>query len=167
MTKTEEDLKAAFAGESQANRRYTFFAEKADQEGLKQVAKLFRAAAFAEELHAKRHLAMLKGVRSTGENLQAAIEGEGYESREMYPSFHRDALAEENKDVAFSFEQTGKVERVHEELYIGALKAVREGRKLEDKPYYVCQSCGNIVEGEPPEKCQICGSPKSVFRRVG
>ena len=166
MSKTEEDLKAAFAGESQANRKYVAFAEKAEQEGLKQVARLFRAAASAEELHAKRHLTMLKGVKSTAENLQVAVEGESYENREMYPSFQKDAVAEGNKAAALSFDQTGKVEKVHENLYRAALKAVQEGRKLEEKPIYVCQNCGNTVEGEPPEKCPICGAPKSRFKRV-
>jgi len=166
LSKTEENLKAAFAGESQANRRYTSFAERADRDGFKQVAKLFRAAAFSEEIHAKRHLLMLKGVRSTAENLQVAIEGEGYENREMYPDFQKDAVAEGNKAAALSFEQTGKVEKAHEELYKAALKAVQEGRRMEEKPYYVCQTCGNTVEGELPEKCPICGAPKSMFKRV-
>jgi len=166
LPKTDENLKAAFAGESQANRKYVSFAERAEREGFKQVARLFRAAAFAEELHAKRHLVMMKGVKSTAENLQAAVEGEGYENREMYPGFRKDAAAEGNKAAVLSFEQTGKVEKVHEQLYKAALKAVQEGRKLEEKPYWVCQSCGNTVEGEPPEVCPICGAPKSMFKRV-
>jgi len=166
LPKTEDDLKAAFAGESQANRKYVAFAEKAEHEGFKQVARLFRAAASSEELHGKRHLTMLKGVKSTAENLQVAIEGESYENREMYPRFQKDAVAEGNKTAALSFDQTGKVEKVHENLYRAALKAVQEGRKLEGKPVYVCQNCGNTVEGEPPEKCPICGVPKSMFKRV-
>ena len=166
MARTEENLKAAFAEESQANRRYTSFAERADRDGLKQAARLFRAAAFAEEIHAKRHLVMLTGVKSTVENLQAAIEGEGYESREMYPRFGRDASAEGSKAAALNFEQTGKVEKVHEELFKTSLRAVQEGRRLEDEPYYVCQTCGNTVEGEPPERCPICGASKSVFKLV-
>ena len=166
MPKTEENLKAAFAGESQANRRYSSFAEKADQEGFKQVAKLFKAAAFAEALHAKRHLVMLKGVKSTAENMLAAIEGEGYENREMYPGFGKDAAADGNKAAAVNFQQTGKVEKVHEELFKAALKAVQEGWKIEEKPYFVCGICGNTVEGEPPETCPICGASKSMFKRV-
>ncbi|MEM2905484.1 MAG: rubrerythrin family protein [Candidatus Bathyarchaeia archaeon] len=166
MPKTEENLKAAFAGESQANWRYTFFAERAERDGLKQVAKLFRAAAMAEGLHAKRHLIMLKGVKSTAENLQAAIEGESYESREMYPGFEKDAGAEGNKAAALSFEQTGKVEKVHEELFRAALKAVETDVKLEEKPYWVCGGCGNTVLGEPPERCPIYGASKSMFKRV-
>lgn len=166
MPKTEENLNAAFAGESQANRKYTFFAEKAEQEGFKQVARLFRAAAFAEELHAKRHLAMMRGIKSTAENLQAAVEGEGYENGQMYPTFQKEALAEKNKAAAVSFDQTGKVEKVHEDLYKAALQAVQKGQKPMEKPYWVCLSCGNVVEGEPPQRCPICGAPKTMFKRV-
>ena len=166
MTKTDENLKAAFAGESQANRKYTSFAERADRDGFKQVAKLFRAAAFAEELHAKRHLNMMKGVKSTAENLKAAIEGETYENRQMYVGFQKDATAEGNKAAAFNFEETGKVEKVHEDLYKAALKSVEEGKKLEERPFWVCQSCGNTVEGDPPERCPICGAAKSMFKRI-
>jgi len=166
LSKTEENLKAAFAGQSQANRRYGSFAERAERDGFKQVARLFRAVAFAEELHAKRHLAMMKGVKSTAENLQAAIEGENYENSEMYPGFQRDAAGERNAAAALNFQQTGKVEEVHEELYRAALKAVQKGVKQEEKPIWVCLGCGNTVEGEPPEKCPICGAPKSMFKRV-
>jgi len=162
----DEDLKAAFAGESQANRRYAAFAERADRDGFKQVARLFRAAAESEAVHARRHLAMMRGVRSTAENLQAGIEGESYENREMYPAFRVDAAEEKNKAAALSFEQTGSVEKIHEDLYRAALKAVQEGAKLEEKPYWVCQTCGNTVLGEPPEICPICGAPKSMFKRV-
>jgi len=163
---TNENLQAAFAGESQANRRYLFFAEKADEAGNKQIARLFRAAADAETVHARNHLGVLGGVKSTKENLEAAIGGEHYEFAEMYPGFIEQAKAENNQDAERSFDLANKVEKIHHSLYQKAAQALESGQALEDKPYYVCQVCGNTVLGEAPEKCPICGAPRSKFKRI-
>ena len=163
---TKENLEAAFAGESQANRKYLFFADKAEQEGQKQIARLFRAAADAETVHACNHLGVLGGVKSTKENLEVAIGGEHYEFVEMYPGFIEQAKAENNQDAEGSFYLANKVEKIHHGLYQKAAQALESGQALEDKPYYVCQVCGNTVLGEAPEKCPICGAPRSKFKRI-
>ena len=166
MGNTDENLKEAFAGESQASRKYLFFAEKADKEGQKQIARLFRAAADAETVHAKNHLSNLGGIGSTGENLKAAIDGEQYEFTRMYPEFIKQAEAENNKQARAGFDWANKVEQIHHGLYEKALENLERGYSLEDKPYFVCQVCGNTVEGEAPDKCPVCGAPKSAFKRV-
>jgi len=166
MSNTTDNLKAAFAGESQANRKYLFFADKAEEEGLKQVARLFRAAADAETVHARAHLRVLGGVRSTRENLQAAIEGEGYEFTKMYPEFIRQAESEGNVAAKRSFELANQVEKIHHELYSKVFAAVRDGKSPAEQAVYVCQVCGMTVEGEPPDKCPVCGSPKKQFKRI-
>jgi rubrerythrin len=163
MSKAEKDLKEAFAGESQANRKYTAFAKKADAEGYKQVAKLFRAAADAETVHALNHLRELGGTRSTRENLEVAIAGETFEFQDMYPQMIADAQSEGNKRAEMSFNYANAVEKIHAALYKKALEDLGKNREVD---YYVCQVCGNTVEGEPPDKCPICNSPKKVFKRV-
>ena len=163
---TNENLQAAFAGESQANRKYLFFAAKAEEEGQKQIARLFRAAADAETVHARNHLGVLGGVKSTKENLQAAIGGEHFEFSEMYPGFIEQAKTENNQGAERSFNLANKVEQIHHKLYHEAAQALGSGQTLEDKPYYVCQVCGNTVLGEAPEKCPICGAPRSKFKRI-
>jgi rubrerythrin len=163
MSKTEKDLKDAFAGESQANRKYTAFAKKADSEGYKQVAKLFRAAADAETVHALNHLRELGGAKSTRENLDAAIAGETFEFQDMYPQMIEDAISEGNKRAEISFNYANAVEKIHADLY---KKALQNLGKNEEVDYYVCQVCGNTVEGEPPDKCPICSSPKKMFKKV-
>jgi rubrerythrin len=163
MSKTEKDLKDAFAGESQANRKYTAFAKKADSEGYKQVAKLFRAAADAETVHALNHLRELGGAKSTKENLDAAIAGETFEFQDMYPQMIEDAISEGNKRAEISFNYANAVEKIHAALY---KKALQNLGKNEEVDYYVCQVCGNTVEGEPPDKCPICNSPKRMFKKV-
>lgn len=160
---TEDNLKAAFAGESQANRRYLAFAKKADQEGYTQVAKLFRAAADAETVHALKHLNVLGSVGPTAENLRAAIEGENYEHEKMYPQFISEARAEENTAAADSFWRANEVEKIHASLYERALQDLGFNPQME---YYVCQVCGNTVEGEPPENCPICGNKKEDFKLI-
>ncbi len=162
---TQDNLKAAFAGESQANRRYLAFARKAEAEGKKNVARLFRAAAEAETVHALNHLKVLGEVKSTKENLKTAIEGERYENTEMYPKFIEDAKEEGNTEAERSFSSANKVEKIHQELYEKALETLESGRDLEGKEYWVCQTCGNTVE-EAPEVCPICGMPKSQFKKV-
>ena len=156
MTKTEECLMEAFAGESQANRKYLAFAAKADQEGYAQIARLFRAAAEAETIHAHNHLRALKGIRGTRENLEEAIAGEGHEFKEMYPGFLREAEAENNAAATVSFRNALAVEEIHHCLYMGALKSVQSGKDLAAAPIYVCQVCGNTVSGHAPETCPVC-----------
>jgi rubrerythrin len=161
---TQDNLKEAFAGESQANRKYLAFAEKADQEGYKQVAKLFRAAAAAETIHALNHLHVMGGVGKTSDNLKSAIEGETAEFREMYPVFIEQARKEKAQDAAIlSFEVANKVEKIHAGLYKQALDNLGRNRAVD---YYVCSICGNTVEESAPEKCPICNAPKEMFKRV-
>ena len=166
MTKSEENLMAAFAGESQANRKYLAFAEKADKDGFPQVAKFFRAAAAAETVHAHSHLRVLGGIKSTKENLQAAVEGEHHEFTKMYPEFIEEAKAEENKGANRTFTYANEVEKIHHKLYESALKAVDDGKDLEKNDIYICPVCGYTHEGEPPDKCPVCGAVKKVFRKI-
>ena len=164
--KTEKNLQDAFAGESQANRRYLFFAEKAEKDGYPQIARLFRAAAEAETVHARNHLETMGGIGSTKDNLQAATEGENYEFTKMYPGFIEQAKDENNKKAEISFTHANAVEKIHHRLYQETLEALEAGEKLKDEPYFVCQVCGNTVAGEAPERCPICGAPRSKFKRV-
>ena len=166
MGNTIGNLQEAFTGESQANRKYTFFAEKADSEGQKQVARLFRAAAEAETVHARNHLRVLGDIKATQDNLKAAIGGENYEFTEMYPEFIKQAQSEGNKQASRSFDLANKVEEIHHSLYQKALQAVESGVAMEDKPYFVCDVCGNTVLGEAPEVCPICGAPRGKFQRI-
>lgn len=166
MGNTNENLQQAFAGESQANRKYLFFAEKADESGLKQVARLFRAAAEAETVHARNHLKVLDGIKSDKENLEVAIGGEHEEFTSMYPDFIEKAKAEGNSKAERSFDLANKVEQIHHEHFQATLKKVKTGETFKDKPYYVCQVCGNTVEGEVPERCPICGAPRSQFKKI-
>jgi rubrerythrin len=165
MSKTNEDLKAAFAGESQANRKYTYFAQKADEEGYPQVARLFRAAAAAEAIHAKNHLKALEGIQGTAENLKAAMAGENYEVVNMYPEFIKDAETEGAKRALRSFRWAMDVEKVHEELYRKALETLAPGQKAEFD-YYVCPFCGYTHEGAMDEACPVCGTPGAKFERL-
>ena len=160
---TADNLKAAFAGESQANRKYLAFAKKADADGKVQVAKLFRAAAAAETVHAHAHLRVMGGVKTTLENLQGAIDGEGYEFKEMYPKFIAEATAEGNKGAEVTFKNANAVEKIHHGLYTQALDAVKAGKDLPAAKIYVCEVCGNTVVGEPPAKCPVCGVSKEKF----
>jgi rubrerythrin len=164
MTKSLEDLQAAFAGESQANRKYLAFALKAEQEGYTQVARLFRAAAEAETIHALNHFRAMDGVDSTEENLKSAIEGENYESVVMYPDFLKDAEAEGNQKALRTFNYAWEVEKVHEALYRRALEML--GANGSDLDYYVCPICGYTSEGAAPEKCPVCGTPASKFKLI-
>jgi len=166
MTKTYDDLKAAFAGESQANRKYLAFAKKADAEGLTQVARLFRAAAAAETVHALSHLRALDGVGTTADNLKAAIEGENYEWVTMYPDFIQDAEAEAEKRALNSFRHAFEVEKLHEELYRKALVSLEDGKALAEVDYYVCPICGFTHEGPLQGNCPICKTPADKFERI-
>lgn len=166
MSATKENLESAFAGESQANRKYLFFAEKAEEEGHKRIARLFRAAADAETVHAKNHLRVMQGIKSTRENLLTAIGGESHEFTEMYPAFIKQAEAEGEKKATDSFEMANKVEQIHHRLYESTLSMLDKGQAMELKPFYVCQYCGNTVEGEAPDKCPVCGAPKRMFKLI-
>ncbi|MFC1985890.1 rubrerythrin family protein [Chloroflexota bacterium] len=166
MADTKENLQEAFAGESQANCRYLFFAEKADKEGYPQVARLFRAAAEAETIHARNHLNAMDEVGSTTDNLQAAVTGEQYEFTRMYPPFIEQAEKENNKRAQITFGYANKVEQVHHGHFEKALAALDAGQQLKDEPYFVCQVCGHTVAGEAPERCPICGAPRNKFKQV-
>jgi len=163
MSKSEKNLQDAFAGESQANRKYLAFAKKAETEGFKQAAKLFRAAAAAETIHAHNHLRELGVVKSTKENLMAAISGESYEFQSMYPGMIADAKAENNAGALKSFNYANEVEKVHAALYQKALDTL--GRNV-DTDYYVCSVCGFTAEGEAPDECPVCKSKKSAFHKA-
>jgi rubrerythrin len=160
---TNEDLQNAFAGESQANRKYLAFAKKADDEGYGQVAKLFRAAAEAETVHAHNHLRVLGGIKSTKENIEEAIEGETHEYTKMYPAMILQAEKEENKKAISSFDMANKVESIHASLYAKALDNLGSNESVD---YYVCQICGNTVENNAPDKCHVCGAPASKFTKI-
>ena len=166
MGNTQENLGAAFAGESQANRRYLFFAEKAEKDGHPQVARLFRAIAEAETVHARNHLSTMGNIKSTEENLKEAIGGEHYEFTKMYPEFIEQAKSEGVKRAEATFDFANKVEKIHHTLYEKALQAVEGSQKLEDKPFFVCQVCGYTVAGAAPDKCPICQAPQSRFKQV-
>lgn len=164
MSKTEQFLKEAFAGESQANRKYLAFAAKADQEGYAQVARLFRAAAEAETIHAHNHLRVLKGIRSTKENLEEAISGETHEFKKMYPEMIEASQQEGNKEAERTFHYANEVEKVHANLFQTLLNNL--GKAQETFLYYVCPVCGYTAEKEAPEICPVCGIKKDKFRKI-
>jgi len=164
MSKTEECLKEAFAGESQANRKYLAFAAKADKEGYAQIARLFRAAAEAETIHAHNHLRALKGIRSTRENLEEAIAGEGHEFKEMYPGMIDTAKAEANAEAERTFVYANEVEKVHHRLYEEALAGM--GGEKDSYSYYVCPVCGYTVGSEAPESCPVCNTKGKAFKKI-
>jgi rubrerythrin len=166
MGTCQDNFREAFAGESQASRRYLFFAERADKEGQPAVARLFRAAAYAETVHANNHLTTLGGIGTTLDNLKEAINGEHYEFSQMYPGFLAQAKTEGNKDAETTFDWANKVEKVHHALYSKALKAIEGGAPLKDEPYLVCDRCGFTVSGAAPEKCPVCGAARNKFKRV-
>ncbi len=163
MGKTEQNLKDAFAGESQANRKYLAFGEKAGKEGYEQVAKLFRAAAAAETIHAHAHLRTLKGIGSTAENLKEAISGETYEFKSMYPAMIEEAQAENEKAALRSFTYANEVEKIHADLYQKALDNLDSMAAVD---YYVCNVCGYTCENEPPDECPVCKAKKIAFFKV-
>ena len=163
MSKSEQHLRDAFAGESQANRKYLAFAEKADKEGYAQAAKLFRAAAAAETVHAHAHLRVLKGVGATTDNLKEAIAGETHEFKSMYPAMMEDAKAEDNKAAFRSFDYANAVEKIHAELY---QKALDNLDSMETVDYYVCNVCGYTCENDAPDECPVCKAKKKAFFKV-
>ena len=163
MSRTKKNLEEAFAGESQANRRYLAFSKKADQEGFSQVAKLFRAAAEAETVHAHAHLKVLGGIRSTADNLKEAIEGETHEFKKMYPDMIEEARNEGENAALRSFSYANEVEKIHADLY---QKALEKMASLDAVDYHVCSVCGYTCEGEPPDTCPVCQSKAKAFFKV-
>ncbi|MFP4393115.1 MAG: rubrerythrin family protein [Desulfohalobiaceae bacterium] len=163
MSQTVQDLKEAFAGESQANRKYLAFAQQAEKEGYPGVGKLFRAAAEAETVHAHAHLRAMQGVGSTQENLKEAVAGEIHEFKNMYPDMINHAQEEGHKQAERSFRYANEVEKVHAELYQKALDNLDQ---VQDRDYYVCTVCGYTAEDEAPEKCPVCGANAKAFKKV-
>jgi rubrerythrin len=165
MPNTSDNLKEAFAGESQAFQKYTSFAEAAEKDGLPNIARLFRTTAQAERIHAAGHFSALEGVQSTVANLEAAIGGETYEYEEMYPPMLAQAEAEGHKAKRM-FKYAVGAEAVHAKLYGLALEAARKGEDLTEVEFYLCSVCGHIEFGSPPEKCPICGVGAAKFVQV-
>ena len=163
---TKKNLADAFAGESQANRKYLAFARQADSDGYPQVARLFRGAAHAETVHALAHLRALGGIKTTADNLAAAVEGEGFEFQQMYPPYLQQAQDEGDKPAEISFRNALAVEEIHYQLYSDALQAVKAGSDLADRRVYVCEICGNTVYDEVPERCPVCGVPGDKFTEI-
>lgn len=160
---TKDNLAAAFAGESQANRKYLAFADKAEQDGFPQVARLFRAAAAAETIHAHSHLRAMGGIGSTRDNLFEAVEGERHEWQSMYPPFLAEAEEEKDKKAVVSFRYALAVEQTHHDLYKQALGAVEGGADLTEAAIHVCDVCGHTVVGDAPERCPVCGAGEKHF----
>ena len=163
MDKSSAHLKEAFAGESQANRKYLAFAARDDREGYPQVARLFRAAAEAETIHALNHLRALQGIKSTAENLQEALAGEVAEFEDMYPGMIADARAEGHKEAERTFHFANEVEKIHARLFQKALETMAAKELVE---IFVCPVCGYTVEQEPPDNCPVCNAKQKVFRRI-
>jgi rubrerythrin len=163
MSKTIDNLKEAFAGEAQANRKYLAFAKQADKEGFPRVAKLFRAAAEAETIHAHSHLRAMSGVKSTAENLREAIAGEMHEYTAMYPPMIEDARAEGNKAAERVLSYANEVEKTHAALYRKALENLGETLATE---YHICSVCGYTCENAPPDRCPVCGANANAFFQV-
>jgi rubrerythrin len=166
MAKTNDNLKAAFAGESQANRMYLAFAKKAEEEGFPQIAKLFKAAAEAETVHALNHLRVMGQVKTTADNLGAAVTGETYEFTKMYPQFIEEAKAEGDKKALQSFDYANKVEKIHAGLYQKAIDTIKTKKDLPKADMYVCPVCGNTFEGSAPDACPICATLKAKFTKI-
>ncbi|MBF0153227.1 MAG: rubrerythrin family protein [Magnetococcales bacterium] len=164
--KTKDNLKAAFAGESQANRKYLAFAKKAEQEGYATIANLFRAVAEAETLHAHTHLRNLGGINDTLTNLKEAMAGEDYEVTEMYPGMVATAETEGEKKAAHGMRQAMEVEKVHRDLYKQAIAALEQGKDLDHDVLHICGVCGHTVFGSAPDKCPVCGAKQSAYTKI-
>ena len=164
MATTQENLKEAFAGESQASQKYQAFAKKAERDGFPNVAKLFRTASAAEQIHAEGHLRAMDGIGSTADNLQAAIDGETHEFTEMYPPMIEQAEADGHKAQRM-FKYAVGAEAVHAKIYKMALEAIQNGEDFAEE-FFLCPVCGHIELGAPPENCPICGAKGKVFRQV-
>jgi len=165
MPTTKENLKDAFAGESQANNKYLAFAKKAERDGFTNIARLFRTTAEAERIHSEGHLKALEGIGSTAENLQTAIDGETYEYTEMYPPMLEQAETENNKAKRM-FKYAVGAEEVHAKLYKLALEAAQRGEDLTETEFYLCPVCGHIEFGRPTESCPICGAKAESYVQI-
>ncbi len=161
---TEDNLRAAFAGESQAHMRYLIFAEVAEKEGKVNIARLFRAIAYAEQVHAANHLRELRGIADTPGNLAEAIAGETFEVEEMYPAYNAVADLQEEKGATRSIHYALEAEKIHAEMYRKAKEAAARGEDLELGTVYICPICGYTAEGEAPEYCPVCGAPRDKFK---
>ena len=164
--KSMEDLQDAFAGESQANRKYLAFARRAENEGFVNIARLFRATAEAETIHANSHMRVLKTVKTTEENLTGAMAGEEFEFKSMYPKFIEEATAEKANAANISFKNAMAVEQVHYSLYSAAMERIKTGEDLTNSKIYVCEICGNTVLDDAPEKCPVCNAARSKFTEI-
>lgn len=160
---TQANLEAAFAGESQAHMKYAIFADKAEKEGYPEVARLFRAIAYAERVHATNHLRELGGIDNTAANLETAFNGENYENTEMYPAFDAVAKLQEEKRAQRSIRYALEAEKIHEVMYLEAKEAVVAGKDIESAPVFVCPVCGHTVIGEAPDKCPVCNLLKAKY----
>jgi rubrerythrin len=162
---TEDNLKNAFAGESQAHMRYLIFAKRAEAEGFPNIARLFRAISYAEQVHATNHFDVLGMIRGSSDNLQVAIDGETYEINEMYPAFNAVARLQEEKGAMQTFNAALQAEKIHANMYQKAKQAVGTSKDIQLAAVYICDVCGYTVEGEAPSRCPICGASKEKFRK--
>lgn len=160
---TEENLRAAFAGESQAHMRYLIFAREAEKEGYPNLSRLFKAVAFAEQVHATNHLKVLNGINASAENLQAAIDGETFEVNEMYPAYKEVAKLQGEKGAQRSTDWALQAEKIHAATYQKAKQAVENGKDVDSKKIFICEMCGYTVEGQAPDRCPICGAARDKF----
>lgn len=160
---TETNLRNAFAGESQAHVRYLIYAKKADEEGKPNVARLFRAVAFAEQVHGSNHFKTLGDLGDTAENLQEAINGENFEVEEMYPAYDAVAKLQLEKDAVRSIHYAIEAEKIHSAMYTEAKQAVKSGKDADLGDIFICPICGYTVEGEAPDTCPVCNAPKNKF----
>jgi len=160
---TEENLKVAFAGESQAHMRYLIFSEKAKREGYPNIARLFKAIAFAEQVHATNHYRELEGINASPQNLQAAIDGETWEVEEMYPAYLAVAQLQEEKGAQRSMGYALEAEKIHAAIYTEAKEATKAGKDMEIGAVYICSVCGHTVEGDPPERCPVCNAKREKY----
>jgi len=162
---SEDNLKNAFAGESQAHMRYIIFAKKAEEEGFPNVSRLFKAISYAEQVHATNHFDVLGMIRGSTDNLQAAIDGETYEINEMYPAFNTVAKLQEEKGAQRTTDWALQAEKIHASMYQKARQAVESSKDIKLGTVYICDSCGYTVEGEAPNRCPVCGATKEKFRK--
>lgn len=160
---TEENLNSAFAGESQAHMRYLIFAQKAEEEGYPNLSRLFKAIAFAEQVHATNHYQVLGGISTSSQNLQTAIDGETYEVNEMYPAYKEVAKLQKEKGAERSTDWALQTEKIHAAMYQKAKQAVESGKDVELKEVFICEACGYTVEGDAPDRCPICGAAREKF----
>jgi rubrerythrin len=163
--KTTENLKAAFAGESQAHMKYMIFADKAEKEGLRNIARLFSAVSFAERVHATAHHNVVFGIKPSTENLDSAVAGETYEVETMYPEFRAAAEKEGEQGALTTIRFADEAERIHAKLYARAKAAAASGKDLPIGDIQICPVCGHTTEGEAPDRCPVCGATKEMFRK--